>query len=157
MLRMKPGGSGSLIAMEPISPGGASAPDSSSTLMSNPGSGSAHEPSVVPTLSSCTPHMGEPLSVCHQWSTTGTPSSRSKCATVSGSARSPATCSARRLEMSCCASSAPSGSSFRIARNAVGAVNMLTTRCSSMMRQYVAASGAPTGLPSNTGRAAGRA
>ena len=49
--------------------------------MSYPGSGSEQDPSVVPTESSCTPHIGEPDSVCHQWSTTGTPTSLSKCDT----------------------------------------------------------------------------
>ncbi len=43
----------------------------------------------------------------------------------------------------------PFGSSFLIARKAVGAVNSEATLYSSMMRQKVPASGVPTGLPSN--------
>ena len=45
-------------------------------------------------------------------------------------------------------SSLPSGSSFLIARNAVGAVNIDLTLCSAMTRQNAPASGVPTGLPS---------
>ena len=45
-------------------------------------------------------------------------------------------------------SGAPFGSSFLIARNAVGAVNMLRAPCSAMTRQNCPASGVPTGLPS---------
>ena len=42
----------------------------------------------------------------------------------------------------------PSGSSFLMARNAVGAVNSATALCSLMTRQNAPASGVPTGLPS---------
>ena len=52
--------------------------------------------------------------------------------------------------MSCCFMSAPSGSSFRMALSAVGAVNIVVTPRSATMRQYVAASGVPTGLPSKS-------
>ena len=41
-----------------------------------------------------------------------------------------------------------SGSSFLIARNAVGAVNSAATLYFSMTRQNAPASGVPTGLPS---------
>ena len=44
--------------------------------------------------------------------------------------------------------SSPSGSSFLIARNAVGAVNSALTLCSATTRQNAPASGVPTGLPS---------
>ncbi len=44
--------------------------------------------------------------------------------------------------------SLPPGSSFLIARMAVGAVKSAFTRCSSMTRQKAPASGVPTGLPS---------
>ncbi len=43
---------------------------------------------------------------------------------------------------------APSGSSFLIARIAVGAVNSASTPCSAITRQNAPASGVPTGLPS---------
>ena len=72
--------------------------------------------------------------------------------TMLGSERSPARKSARRFL------NAPfsprdlknllSGSSFRMARSAVGAVNMPLTLYSSKIRQKVLASGVPTGLPS---------
>ena len=42
----------------------------------------------------------------------------------------------------------PSGSSLRMARNAVGAVNSATALCSAITRQNAPASGVPTGLPS---------
>ena len=67
---------------------------------------------------------------------------------VSGSARSPARKSARNRDRSCPSSSFAFGSSFWIARKAVGAVNRVTTPCSAMTRQYAPASGVPTGLPS---------
>ena len=54
----------------------------------------------------------------------------------------------RRRERSWPRSSAPSGSSFLIARNAVGAVNSVCTPCSATTRQNAPASGVPTGLPS---------
>src|SRR5205807_2163655 len=44
--------------------------------------------------------------------------------------------------------SAPFGSSFLMARNAVGAVNKALTRCCETTRQKAPASGVPTGLPS---------
>ena len=42
----------------------------------------------------------------------------------------------------------PSGSSLRMARNAVGAVNSATALCSEISRQNAPASGVPIGLPS---------
>ena len=44
--------------------------------------------------------------------------------------------------------SSPSGSSFLITRNAVGAVNRAFTPYSEITRQKAPASGVPTGLPS---------
>jgi len=44
--------------------------------------------------------------------------------------------------------SVPSGSSFLMARIAVGAVNRALTPCSATTRQNAPASGVPTGLPS---------
>ena len=46
-------------------------------------------------------------------------------------------------------SSAPFGSSFLIARKAVGAVNIAFAPCSAITRQNWPASGVPTGLPSS--------
>ena len=43
---------------------------------------------------------------------------------------------------------APLGSSFLIARNAVGAVNSAATLCCAITRQKAPGSGVPTGLPS---------
>ena len=42
----------------------------------------------------------------------------------------------------------PSGSCCRIPRNAVGAVNSVSTPCSAITRQNAPASGVPTGFPS---------
>ena len=42
----------------------------------------------------------------------------------------------------------PSGSSFLMARKAVGAVKSAATLCSETTRQKAPASGVPTGLPS---------
>jgi hypothetical protein len=42
----------------------------------------------------------------------------------------------------------PSGSSLRMARNAVGAVKNATALCSLITRQNAPASGVPIGLPS---------
>ena len=92
--------------------------------------------------------MHQPVSVCHQWSMTGTLSSFSAQLTVSGSARSPARNSVRNFDRSYCEKNLPCGSSFLMARKAVGAVNMATQPCSAMTRQNAPASGVPTGLPS---------
>ena len=67
---------------------------------------------------------------------------------VGGSARSPARNSVRNFDRSYCLSSLASGSSLRMARNAVGAVNSDTTPWSAQTRQNAPASGVPTGLPS---------
>jgi len=92
--------------------------------------------------------IGQPVSVCHQWSITGTRSARSHQAKVSGSARSPARKSVRRLPRSCCEGRFASGSSRLIARSAVGAAKSACTPCFSTTRQKADASGVPTGLPS---------
>lgn len=69
-----------------------------------------------------------------------------------GSERSPARNSARSLRSSprspARMKNDEDGSSLRMARKAVGAVNMVVTRYSEAMRQKVLASGVPTGLPS---------
>src|SRR6185437_4885365 len=92
--------------------------------------------------------MHQPVSVCHQWSITGFFSFSSAQATVGGSARSPARNSVLNFDRSYLAINLPSGSSFLMARNAVGAVNSATALCSETTRQNALASGVPTGLPS---------
>ncbi len=92
--------------------------------------------------------MHQPVSVCHQWSITGRPEQAIAQSTVAASARSPARNSARSPPMSWRRNPSPSGSSFLIARSAVGAVNSDTTSHSAQTRQKAAASGVPTGLPS---------
>ena len=92
--------------------------------------------------------IAQPVSVCHQWSITGTPSWASAQSSVSGSQRSPARNRVRRDERSYLPMNAPSGSSFLIARKAVGAVNRTETLCSAITRQKAPGSGVPTGLPS---------
>ncbi|KAI7242243.1 hypothetical protein KC330_g164 [Hortaea werneckii] len=127
-------------------------PSSSTIRTSNPGMGLPADPGLMGII-------GDPDSDDHQLSIT--PASGAQCLarrfwyieTIAGSDRSPARNRARKLL------SAPrrplpsknllSGSSLRIARSAVGAVNSELTLFSSMIRQNVSASGVPTGLPSN--------
>ena len=71
--------------------------------------------------------MGQPVSVCHQWSTMGTSSTWFSHSCVGGSSRSPARYSVRSVEMSYCRRRCASGSSFLMARNAVGAVKKALT------------------------------
>ena len=92
--------------------------------------------------------MHQPVSVCHQWSITGTPRIFSAQATVSGSARSPARNSVRRDLVEYFFRNSAFGSSFLIARKAVGAVNSAEILYSSIIRQKAPASGVPIGLPS---------
>jgi hypothetical protein len=92
--------------------------------------------------------IGQPVSVCHQLSITGIPSRPPAHSYVCGSSLSPARKSVRSELRSRPRSVAPSGSSFLIARIAVGAVNIVATRCCSATRQNAPASGVPTGLPS---------
>jgi hypothetical protein len=117
---------------------------------------------VVRLLPACgtraTPEMGEPDSDDHQLSTTcafSAPYSLSRpwyMVMMAGSDRSPARNSARRLRrpprLPMPARWALSGSSLRMARRAVGAVNMVLILYSSTRRQKADASGVPTGLPS---------
>ena len=67
---------------------------------------------------------------------------------VGGSARSPARNSVRNFDRSYFLMNSPFGSSFLMARKAVGAVNSATTPCCAITRQNAPASGVPTGLPS---------
>ncbi len=92
--------------------------------------------------------IGQPVSVCHQWSMTGMPSRSEAQRCVSGSRRSPARKRYVSDETSYCARNSPFGSSFLIARNAVGAVKTDFTPFSWTTRQNWPASGVPTGLPS---------
>src|SRR5680860_1687599 len=87
------------------------------------------------------PAMVQPVSVCHQWSITGTFRFFSAQTMVSGSARSPARKSVRKLERSYFAMNSPLGSTCLMARKAVGAVNIAATLCSEMTRQNTPASG----------------
>ena len=136
--------------MAPISPRATSRQAGSSTRMSQPGTAAVGEPGLTGSVSIPTQldAIGQPVSVCHQWSITGTFSISSVQRSVSGSQRSPARNCVRKADRSYFASSLPSGSSLRIARIAVGAVNMQDTLCPAITRQNAPASGVPTGLPS---------
>jgi len=81
---------------------------------------------------------GPYLSVCHQLSTMSTPNAAWYASIVPGSARSPARKIPRKLRMSWLAGNSRSGSSFRMARKAVGAVYRFVTPCRSITRQNVA-------------------
>src|SRR6516164_7052771 len=85
-----PGGNGNLTASAPVSPGSSSraAPSASasSTRTSQPGTARVHEPCLTGSRSiprQLAP-IGQPVSVCHQWSITGIPSCPSAQATVGG-------------------------------------------------------------------------
>jgi hypothetical protein len=136
--------------MAPSVPRGTSSPAGSSTRTSYPGTATVGEPGLIGIGSSPRRFaaIGQPVSVCHQWSTTGTPSSSVAHCHVSGSSRSPARKSVRSDDTSYGASSLPSGSSFFTARIAVGAVNNALASYSDTTRQKAPASGVPTGLPS---------
>ena len=146
-----PGGIGNFTTIEPISPDAVGCPPSSRTCTSQLGTAGPEEPAF--TANSSIPvqlaAIGQPVSVCHQWSMVGTPSLSSHQCSVSGSHRSPARNWNLKWERSNCWISLPSGSSFLIALIAVGAVNIVRTLCSDITRQKVEASGVPTGLPSN--------
>ena len=70
-----PGGSGSLIAIAPSVPRGAGWPVSSSTCTSYPGTRTDGDPGLMGIGSRPRRFaaIGQPVSVCHQLSTTGTP------------------------------------------------------------------------------------
>ena len=131
-------------------PAGTSRPSASSTRRSQPGTGRVGEPGFTGRYSMPMQlaAIDQPVSVCHQWSITGTSSFASAHSRVSGSQRSPARNSTRKCERSYLLSCSASGSCWRMARKAVGAVNRLTALCCSMTRQKAPASGVPTGLPS---------
>ena len=73
------------------------------------------------------------VSVCHQWSITGTFNKFSAHLIVSGSALSPAKNKVLNLDKSYFEKNLPSGSSFLIALKAVGAVNSAFTLYSESM------------------------
>src|SRR5579875_852327 len=79
--------------------------------------------------------IGQPVSVCHQWSITGTPSLLSAHFSVSGSQRSPARKSVRNFVISYLRMNSPLGSSRLMARKAVGAVKSARTPCCEMILQ----------------------
>jgi hypothetical protein len=72
-----PGGIGSLTTIAPSVPSVIRFPDASSTCTSQPGSGRVGEPGLIGSSSmpAGLATMGHPVSVCHQWSITGMPSS----------------------------------------------------------------------------------
>ena len=94
--------------------------------------------------------MAHAVSVCHQWSITGTLSKSAAQLQVSGSNRSPARKRVSNMEMSYFLRYSPPGSSLLIALMAVGAVKRAFTRCSEITLQNAPGSGVPTGFPSNT-------
>ena len=79
------------------------------------------------------------VSVCHQWSITGTLSKFSAHLIVSGSALSPAKNKLLKQSKLYFEKNFPSGSSFLIALNAVGAVNNDFTLYSDIILQNVPA------------------
>ena len=93
--------------------------------------------------------IGQPVSVCHQWSITGRcelllrPAQRVGIAALAGEEQR-----AKARQVVALPMWRPFGSSFLIARNAVGAVNSATTPCCAITRQNAPGSGVPTGLPS---------
>ena len=145
------GGMGSLPTMAPIWPGGSvSWVSGSMMLISQPGTARVGDPGLtgrgsIPMQFAA---IDQPVSVCHQWSMTGTFRVSSAHFRVSGSQRSPARNRTRNFDRSYFFSNSPFGSCCRIARKAVGAVNMVTTPCCSITRQKAPASGVPTGFPS---------
>ncbi len=145
-----PGGSGSLITSAPMSPVFTSRFSASTTRTSMPGTGLVGEPRLTGSCSMPTQlaQIDQPVSVCHQWSITGTLRWRSAHLRVSGSERSPARNSDRNPDRSYFFINSPSGSSFFMARKAVGAVNITLTLCCDITRQKAPALGVPMGLPS---------
>src|SRR5574340_1630206 len=119
---------------------------------SKPGVGRVEEPNFTGLGS--TPHrlavMPQPVSVCHQWSTTVLPLFSPSHCCVGGSSRSPAEKMTCNFDRSYCAISFASGSSFFTARNAVGAVKNDFTPYSAHTRHNAPASGVMMGLPSYT-------
>ena len=87
-----PGGSGSLTTRAPMSPAGTGVHESSTACTSIPGAAFAGDPSLTGSFSIPMQfaQIDQPVSVCHQWSMTGTPSLASAHRSVSGSSRSPA-------------------------------------------------------------------
>ena len=92
--------------------------------------------------------IGQPDSVCHQWSMAGTGICSRYHSKVATSQRSPAKNCVRKLDKSYCLINSPFGSSFLMARIAVGAVNIILTLCSAITLQNVLASGVLIGFPS---------
>lgn len=107
--------------------------------------------------------MDDPVSVCHQWFSTGTRNARSAQRSVSMSQCSPAVKIVRNESMQYLRPYFSSGSARRMTRNEVGTVNSAATRCCSMMlrdpkrnRQRTVATERPSchcaTLTGNTGR-----
>ncbi len=72
-----PGGIGSLTTIAPSLPSVTGRPAESSTCTSQPGSGRVGEPGLIGSSSipAGLATIGQPVSVCHQWSITGMSSS----------------------------------------------------------------------------------
>ena len=150
MLELQPGGRGSLITKFPIFPGCINFPLSSRTSIWYPGAALPVEPYLISNRpnSGKFPAIDQPVSVCHQWSITGTFNLSIDHLIVSGSALSPAKKRYLKFFKLYLLISSPVGSIFFIARKAVGAVNIVETLCSDITLQNCPASGVPTGLPS---------
>jgi hypothetical protein len=147
-----PGGSGSFTAMAPKLAGRHRVPALVEDLhvIARHRDGGGADLDRQRSIPSGLPAMAQPVSVCHQWSITGTPSCFCAHSMVSGSARSPARNSARSATGRNPRPARRLGSSRLIARKAVGAVKRHLTLWSAITRQNVPASGVPTGLPSKT-------
>ena len=142
-----PGGRGSLIAIGPSVMGSltGSSPAPSIIRRSYPGIGSPQEPAWFPQRQAGT-RIGHPLSVCHQLSTMSTPSIPEKTHSVwvgTLPARNIVDRDVRSWDDACCG-----WGLRRIARSAVGAVNIALTPAPSTTFQNAEASGVPTGFPS---------
>src|SRR5665213_1121898 len=113
------------MTISPCTPAGTGLLLSSTTTTSYPGTGWVGEPGLtalasIPRLRAA---MGQPVSVCHQWSMTGTDRTSRAHSYVVGSSRSPARNRARRQLVSWPCLYLPFGSSFLMTRRAVGAQN----------------------------------
>ena len=126
-------------------------PLSSKISISYPGKETVGEPFLIGSNSIPVGFaaIGQPVSVCHQWSTIGIFNLFSNHRTVSGSALSPAKNKVSNDLSFSLSIYLPSLSSFFTALKAVGAVKNDFTLYSLIILQKVPASGVPTGFPSN--------
>ena len=117
---------------------------------SQPGTGTVAEPGLTDIGSSPRGFaaIGQPVSVCHQWSITGTPSLSLAQPSVSGSSRSPAMNSVRNADRSYLAISLTVRVDPLDRPQRGGRGEQRFRAVSAMTRQNAPASGVPTGLPS---------